>query len=60
MQIVLEIIKNFKNNKLIIKTQQRFRSEKHYVFNDEIDKIALISNDQLNWQKHMHMEWVKM
>ena len=60
MEIVLEIIKNFKNNKLIIKTQQRFRSEKHYVFNDEIDKIALISNDQLNWQKHMHMEWVKM
>ena len=60
MQIVLEIIKNFKNNKLIIKPQQRFRSEKHNVFNDEIDKIALISNDQLNWQKHMHMEWVKM
>ena len=48
MEIVLEIIKNFKNNKLIIKTQQRFRSEKHNVFNDEIDKIALISNDQLN------------
>ena len=26
-----------KNNKLILKTQQRFRSEKHNVFTEEID-----------------------
>ena len=35
-----------KNNKLILKTQQRFRSENHNVFTEEINKIALISNDE--------------
>ena len=30
-----------KNNKLILRTQQRFRSEKHNVFTEEINKIAL-------------------
>ena len=34
-----------KNNKLILKTQQRFKSERHNVFTDEINKIALSSND---------------
>ena len=27
------------------KTQQRFKSERHYVFTEEINKIALSSND---------------
>ena len=39
-----------KNNKLILKTQQRFRSEKYNVFTEEIDKISLSSNDD----KRMH------
>ena len=30
---------------LILKTQQRFRSEKNNVITEEIDKIALGSND---------------
>ena len=34
-----------KNNKLILKTQQQFRSKKHNVFTEEINKIALSSND---------------
>ena len=34
-----------KNNKLILKTQQRFRSERHNVFTEQINKITLISND---------------
>ena len=34
-----------KNNRLILKTQQRFRSEKHNDFTQEIHKIALSSND---------------
>ena len=34
-----------KNNKLILKTQQRFRSKKHNIFIGEINKIALSSND---------------
>ena len=33
-----------KNNKLILKTQQRFKSEKHNVFIEEINKIALSFN----------------
>ena len=34
-----------KNNKLILKIQQRFRSEKHNVFTEEINKTALSSYD---------------
>ena len=29
----------------MIKTQQRFKSERHNVFTEEISKIALSSND---------------
>ena len=35
-----------KNNKLILKTQQRFKNERHNVFTEDIDKIALSSNDE--------------
>ena len=34
-----------KNKKVILKTQQRFKSERHNVFIKEINKIALSSND---------------
>ena len=34
-----------KSNKLILKRKQRFKSEKHNVFTEEINKIALSSND---------------
>ena len=34
-----------KNNKTILKSQQRFRSETYNVFTDEINKIASSSND---------------
>ena len=30
-----------RNNKSILKTQERFRSERHNVFTEEINKIAL-------------------
>ena len=33
------------NNKSIIKIQQRFKSERHNVFTEEISKISLSSND---------------
>ena len=39
-----------KNNKLILKTQQRFRSKKHNEFTEEINKIALSSNDDKRTQ----------
>ena len=34
-----------KNNKLILVTQQRFKSERRNVFTKDINKIALTSND---------------
>ena len=33
-----------KNNKLILKTQQRLKSKMHNVFTEEINEIALSSN----------------
>ena len=36
--------KFIKNDKLILKTQQRFKSEKHNVFTEEINKTVLSSN----------------
>ena len=33
-----------KNSKLMLKTQQRFRGEKHNLFVEEINKISLSSN----------------
>ena len=40
-----KIIKNSKNSWLILKSQQRFRSEKHNVFIEGVNKIKLIAND---------------
>ena len=34
-----------RNNKSILKTQQRLKSRRHNVFTKEIDKITLIWND---------------
>ena len=34
-----------KNDKLILKSQQRFRSKKHNVFTEEFNKIALSANN---------------
>ena len=45
MQIVLRKIKKFLKNKLILKTQQRFKSEKHNDFTEVINKIVLSSSD---------------
>ena len=44
--------KEFKiSNKLIIKTQQRFKRERHTVFFEEINKISLNSRDDKRTQK---------
>ena len=41
-----EDLKDFKvNNKPILKTQQRFKSERHNVFTEGINKTASSSND---------------
>ena len=39
-----------KNNKLVLKTQKRFISERHNIFIDEINKIALSSNHDQRMQ----------
>ena len=38
------------NNEMILKSQQRFKSEKHDVYTEEINKIALSSNDDKRLQ----------
>ena len=38
------------NNKIILKSQQRFKSEAHNVYTEEINKIALSSNDDKRLQ----------
>ena len=38
------------SNEIILKSQQRFKSEAHNVYTEEIDKIALSSNDDKRLQ----------
>ena len=38
------------NNKVILKPQQRFKSESHDVYTEEVNKISLSSNDDKRWQ----------
>ena len=48
---IKEIHQEFiKNNKSILKIQQRFKSERHNVFTEDITKIALSSNDDKRMQ----------
>ena len=47
----VDSLKEFiKNNKVILKTQQRFKSEKQNVFTEEINKMALSLNDNKRMQ----------
>ena len=41
---------SIRNNKSILKAQQRFKSEGHNVFTEEINKIVLSSNDNKRMQ----------
>ena len=38
------------NNEIILKSQQRFKSEAHNVYTEEVTKIALSSNDDKRLQ----------
>ena len=48
------MFKNYKdslfNNEIILKSQQRFKSDHHRVYTEEINKIALRSNDDKRLQ----------
>ena len=58
MRIVLkeDHKKILKNNELILKTQQKFKSERHNIFTEEINKITLISNDDKRMQSIYSIE----
>ena len=43
------------NDKIILKKQHAFRSDYHKVYTVEIDKIALINNDDTNIRKSSHI-----
>ena len=54
-----------KNNKLILKSQQKFRSKKHNVFIEKVNKTALSANDDKRIQsidsiECIHMEQAKI
>ena len=38
------------NDKIVVKSQQRFRSDHHSIYTEEINKIALSSNDDKRMQ----------
>ena len=38
------------NNEIVLKSRQRFKSERHDVYTEEINKIALSSNDDKRMQ----------
>ena len=40
------------NNKVILKSQQIFKSEAHNVYNEEVNKIAVSSNDEKRLQTY--------
>ena len=40
------------NNEVIIRSQQRFRSDHHRVYTEEVNKIALSSNDDKRIQTY--------
>ena len=48
------MLKNYKesllDNKIILKSQQRFRSDHHKVYREEVTKIAVSSNDDKRLQ----------
>ena len=51
MAYKIDRIKEFiKNSKSILKIQRNFKSERHNVFTEEINKIGLSSNDNKRMQ----------
>ena len=40
------------NDKIILKSQQRFKSDHHKVYTEDVNKIALSSNDNKRLQTH--------
>ena len=45
-------MKSYLNNEIILKSQQRFKSEAHNVYTEEVSKIALSSYDDQRLQTY--------
>ena len=50
-----------RNDKIILKSQQRFKTDHHKEYTEEVNKIALSSNDEKDCKhmirlEHTHME----
>ena len=43
------------NDKIILKSQQRFKSDHHKVYTEEVNKIALSSNDDKDYRHLMKL-----
>ena len=67
------MFENFKdslfNDKIILRSQQRFRSDHHRVYTEEVNKIALSSNDDKEYKhliklhfpmEQMYLKYVRM
>ena len=48
------------NNEIILKSQQRFKIERHDVYTKEINKIALSSNDDKRLQTFVELHHILM
>ena len=48
------------NDKVIIRSQQRFRSCNHKVYTEEVNKIALSSNDDKRIQHLIELQYILM
>ena len=50
------------NNKILLKSQQRFKSDYHNVYPQQTNRTALSSNDERDYKhltklQHIHMQW---
>ena len=48
------------NNKIISKSPQRFKSEKHNLYIDEINKISLIGNNDKDYKLLIKLQYIHM
>ena len=48
------------NDKLVLKSQQRFKSERHDVYTEKVNKISLSSNDDKRLQTLIKLQHILM
>ena len=48
------------NNEIILKSQQRFKSKAHHVYTEEVNKIAVTSNDDKDYRLMIELHHILM